>query len=119
MKTPLKRILFWTPRILVIAFAVFLSLFALDVFDEHLGFWKTILALVIHLIPTWLLLLALAVSWRHEWLGAILFVALAGAYVAMGRNRLDWDAIICGPLIFIAVLFFLNWLKRGELRPKT
>jgi hypothetical protein len=33
--------------ILCILFAVFLSLFALDVFDEHLGFWKTLLALAV------------------------------------------------------------------------
>ena len=65
-----KPILHWTPRILALLFAVFLSLFALDVFGEGYGFWKTILALVMHLIPTGIVLAVLAVSWRWQWLGA-------------------------------------------------
>ena len=44
MKRPVKRTLFWAPRILCILFAVFVSLFALDVFGEGYGFWETILA---------------------------------------------------------------------------
>jgi hypothetical protein len=65
-----RRLLFWTPRILCILFAVFLSLFALDVFDEHLGFWKTLLALAIHLIPTWIVLGAMMLASRWQWVGA-------------------------------------------------
>jgi len=33
MNALLKRLFFWSPRILCILFAVFLSLFALDVFN--------------------------------------------------------------------------------------
>lgn len=62
MEIPWKGLLFWTPRILCLLFAVFLSLFALDVFTEGYGFWKSILALLIHLIPTWIVLVILAVS---------------------------------------------------------
>jgi len=40
-----KRVLYWTPRTLSIAFIAFLSLFALDVFGPGQGFWKTLLAL--------------------------------------------------------------------------
>jgi hypothetical protein len=35
MKRPVKRLLFWAPRILCILFAAFVSLFALDVFDQR------------------------------------------------------------------------------------
>jgi hypothetical protein len=35
-----KRLLFWTPRAFSIIFIAFLSLFALDVFNEHLSFWN-------------------------------------------------------------------------------
>ena len=34
MEESVKRLLFWTPRILCIAFAFFVSLLALDVFGE-------------------------------------------------------------------------------------
>ena len=59
MNTSVKRVLFWTPRILCILFAIFLSLFALDVFGEGLGFWKTILALLIHLVPVYIVVIVL------------------------------------------------------------
>jgi hypothetical protein len=39
MKGPVRRLLFWSPRVLCVAFAIFLSLFALDVFSEGLGVW--------------------------------------------------------------------------------
>ena len=65
-----KRFLFWLPRVLSALFAAFISLFALDVFGAGYGFWETIWALFVHLIPTWLILAALAISWRWEcWAG--------------------------------------------------
>jgi hypothetical protein len=64
MKLPLKRILVWTPRILGILFALFVSIFALDVFGAGYGFWETILALLIHLVPVSILLIGLAIAWR-------------------------------------------------------
>jgi hypothetical protein len=34
MNIPLKQLLFWTPRVLGILFAAFVSMFALDVFGK-------------------------------------------------------------------------------------
>jgi hypothetical protein len=121
-----KRALFWTPRILSIAFIAFLSLFAMDVFDEHLGFWQTVLALTMHLIPSFVLIAALVLAWRWEWIGAAIYGAAGLLYVAwvvsMSRPvspamRLIWILTIAGPTFIIAGLFLANWLKRGELRP--
>jgi hypothetical protein len=114
MKPNTTQILFWTPRILCLLFAVFLSLFALDVFDEHLGFWKTVGALLIHLIPTWIILVVLAITWRWEWVGAILFNALAVAYLVMTWGRFHWAAyvMISGSLCLVGTLFLLSWLLR-------
>ena len=120
-----KPALFWTPRVLSIAFIAFLSLFALDVFDEHLGFWQTLLALTMHLIPVFVLIAALILAWRWEWIGAALYAATGVLYiiwvVSMGRpvspsTRLIWILTISGPAFVIAGLFLANWLKRGELR---
>lgn len=121
MKTPLKRLLFWTPRILCILFAAFISTFAADVFGEGYGFWRTILALLIHLIPTWIVLVVLAVAWRLEWVGGIVFTALATLYLAMFWGRFHWSTylVISGPLFLVGILFFLNWLYRRELRTRT
>jgi hypothetical protein len=118
MKTTSKRLLFWTPRILCLLFAALISLFALDVFDEHLGFGRTLLALAIHLTPTWIVLAVLAITWRWEWVGAVLFNALALFYVVWAWGRFHWSAyvLISGPLCLVGVLFLLNWLRRAELR---
>lgn len=121
MKTPLQRLLFWTPRILCILFAAFMSIFAADVFGEGYGFWRTIQALLIHLIPTWIVLIVLAAAWRWEWAGGIIFIALAALYLAKFWGRFHWSAylLISGPLFLIGVLFFLNWLCRRQLRTST
>jgi hypothetical protein len=115
----MKRLLFWSPRVLCIAFALFLSLFALDVFNEGLGLWKTILALLIHLIPTAFIVVVLVVSWRWEWVGGILYVVLGMHYLIQARHHPDWVLIISGPLFLVGALFLLNWWKRAEIRAKV
>lgn len=118
MKRPLQRLLFWTPRILCLLFAAFLSVFALDVFGEGYGFWKTVLALLVHLIPTWIILIVLAISWRREWVGAILFTALGVLYLVLFWGRFAWSVylVVSGPLFLVGGLFMLNWRFRKELR---
>jgi hypothetical protein len=120
-----KRALFWTPRALSILFIAFLSLFALDVFDGRLGFWQIALALTMHLIPSFVLIAALVLAWRWEWIGAALYAAAGSLYVwwvvSMSRPvpsaiRLIWILMIAGPAFVIAGLFLANWLKRGDLR---
>ena len=45
MRQPVKRLLFWMPRILGILVAAFVSIFAFDVFGEGYTVWETIAAL--------------------------------------------------------------------------
>jgi hypothetical protein len=119
MTKPVKRLLFWMPRILCILFAVFVSLFAFDVFGEGDAFWKTILALLLHLIPTGIILIVLAVSWRWEWVGAIIFSALGVLYIVMFWGRFKWWYVylpISVPLFLVGFLFLINWLYRKQIR---
>ncbi|MBZ5537096.1 MAG: hypothetical protein LAO31_14170 [Acidobacteriia bacterium] len=118
MRSPTKQLLFWGPRILCLLFALFISLFALDVFSEGNGFWKTVLALLMHLIPTGVILIVLAISWRREWVGAILFPVCGLFYLEKVWGRFHWSnyLIIPGPLFLIGILFFINWLYRRSLR---
>jgi hypothetical protein len=125
MSHAFKRWLFWSPRAISIAFIAFLSLFALDVFDGRLGFWGTALALTMHLIPSFFLIISLILAWRWEWIGAALYGAAGVAYVvwviSMSRPvpaamRLTWALMIAGPAFLIAGLFLANWLKHAEVR---
>lgn len=118
MKEPYKFILFWSPRIISILFAVFISLFALDVFSEGRGALETIGALLIHLIPTAVILIVLAIAWRRDWLGASAFVLLGVLYLLLSWGRFHWSAyvIISGPLFLIGTLFLINCFYRTEIR---
>ena len=120
MNTVTKRTLFWTPRILCIVFALFLVVFAFDVFDEGHGFWGTAAALGIHLIPNFLLIIVLIVSWRREWIGAALFGALGVLYIISMWGKFPWFnyAMISGPLFVMGILFWINWRLRAELRSR-
>ena len=118
MTTPLKRFLFWTPRLLCLLFAAFISIFALDVFEGHHGFMETAVALAMHLIPTAALLLVLALSWRWEWVGAAIFPALGLFYLVAFAGRFHWSAyaFIAGPLFLLGTLFLINSIFHNDLR---
>ena len=116
-----SQIIYWTPRILTMAFAAFLSIFTLDIFSEPFSLFGKAVALFMHLIPSMMVVAILAVIWRHEWLGAIFFPLLAALHVSsMWHRPLHWSAyaIIDGPLLLLAVLFLLNWINR-RLTPHT
>jgi hypothetical protein len=121
MKTSSNRFLFWAPRILCLLFIGLISLFALDVFEEHRSFWDTTIALLIHLIPTGILLVILAVSWRWELVGGLLFPALGAFYLIAFWGRFHWSAyaIISGSLFLLGALFLLSWNSRRQSRVKT
>ncbi len=117
-----RRSLLWTPRILSILFALFLGVFALDVFGEDRSAWGTLAALTMHLIPSAIVLAVLALSWRWEWIGGIAFLLLGAGYILMAWGRgFDWTAYlaISGPLFLVGILFLVNWKYRAELHPQT
>ena len=111
-------VLFWTPRVAGILFILFLSLFALDVFDMGLDFRGTLLALLMHLIPSIALAVALALAWKWkwEWVGALAFFEWAIWYIASARG-FDWSvyALIAGIPALIGLLFLMGWLWRGKI----
>ena len=117
MSETTRCLLFWAPRILTILLAAFVSLFALDVFSEGYGFFETLAALFMHLIPTFLILLALLIAWRVEWVGGVLFLLIAVGFIWLsdGRHPGVWLSMVL-PSCIIAVLFFLGWHYREAIR---
>lgn len=116
------RVLYWAPRALSIAFIAFLSLFSLDVFESGQGLWSNLGKLLMHLIPSFVLVAALVLAWRWEWLGAALYAVAGVLYTTWAwqrpvhpRDKLTWILMIAGPVFLIAALFLANWLKRREL----
>jgi hypothetical protein len=104
----------WTARTMGIAFAVFISIFAMDVFSEGYSFWEIVLVLFMHLIPTFLVILVLIFSWKREWIGGVAFLILDSYYVFTKWGKIDWSgfAMISIPLFTLAILFFISWYQR-------
>ena len=120
MNKTVKQILFWSPRALSILFALFISIFALDVFGEGYDFWKTILALAIHLIPSIIILLFLVIAWRWEWIGGVAFLILAASYVFMAWRKFPLSVyfVVAGPMVIISILFFVSWKYKAGMQTK-
>jgi hypothetical protein len=121
-----RRALFWAPRALSIAFIAFLGLFALDVFEVGYGFWKTLLALTMHLIPNFVLIAVVVLAWRWEWIGATLFAAAGVLHAILTWQRpyplatkLAQVLPMEGIVFVIAALWLATWIKRGELRARS
>ncbi len=111
-----NTIIKWTARILAMAFAAFISIFAADVFEESLSFWQTALALTMHLIPTFLIILIIVLSWKWELVGGIAFSALGLTYIIMawGKFALVAYFMISGPLFIMGILFIIGWFTKKQ-----
>ncbi|MCD4752967.1 MAG: hypothetical protein K8R40_07845 [Anaerolineaceae bacterium] len=118
MKEPRKTILYWCPRVLSILFAAFITLFALDVFGEDYAFGELLVALFMHLVPTFLIIIAIIIGWKREWIGAILFIGLAIFYVGMTAFRMHWTVylVIPLPLLIIGILYLLSWEQKKKYK---
>ena len=103
----------WIPRILCILFAVFVTLFSFDVFDEHTGFWKTLAAFLIHNIPTIFLIGILIPSWKWPWIGGVFYIALGFIYL-FGLSGIKY-LLIYLPLFVMGTLFLLDWFLRKNI----
>jgi hypothetical protein len=108
MNDQIRKLLLWSPRALGVAVACFLALFALDVFAEGRGRLATAGAFVLHLAPTFLLLLTVALAWRRPWVGAVVFLVLAMAYAIVASRHPSWVLVISGPLALVGLLYVLG-----------
>lgn len=120
--TPLvKRLLFWTPRLLCVAFALFLGLSSIDTFGERFTFAGILPTLAIHLIPTVLLIIILMLSWKWEWVGGVMFFVLSLMYFFATVGTRHWSAwgIISGGLFVLGFLFAVDWIYRDQLHAKA
>jgi len=87
MSANYRTALHWTPRVLGALYALFISLFAYDVWGTGAGFWEELAAFIVQLMPTYFVLAALVVAWHQPRVGGILFITLATVFgVVFGRG---------------------------------
>jgi hypothetical protein len=97
----------WMPRIACIIFILFISMFALDVFDQQAGFWRTAAGFLIHLLPSFVMTAVLALSWKRPLIGSVFFLISAFSYIFLSHGRIY--LIIAVPLLVISALFLIGW----------
>ena len=131
LKEMYMKLVRWTPRVLCILAILFVSLFALDSFDPKLTIGEQILGFLIHLIPSFLLAIFLAVAWKWELIGGIILAALAlglAPSIYLGNynnNHSVWMSLgvilmINLPFVIAGGLFILShFLHRGTVPPRS
>lgn len=127
MKTSTK-VLCWTARILSILAILFISLFALDSVSSERTFWQNATALLMSLIPSFVLLAALIIAWKWEKTGGIILTIIGLAlsifvfvlnYIRNHfsvANSLKNALILAIPFVLVGILFILShYRKKKEL----
>ena len=123
MEKKINKFIYWTPRILSIILVLFLTIFSWDVFDENLGFWQTVLGLLIHNIPALLLAVTVWISWKYEIVGGVAFILAGLVHMVFSiiRETIDpWyidlaiSLVLDGIAFFIGILFLIGWFRKKK-----
>ena len=109
---PRDRAMLWAPRLLAVAVSLFLGVFSLDAFGSGTSFVQALPDFLINLLPAAIVAAVVALAWHREWIGAVVFAALAVAYAVAAREHLSWIAAISGPLLISAALYGRSWMHR-------
>lgn len=121
------KIIHWLPRIICILAILFVSMFALDSFDPALSVWKQILALLIHLIPSFVLACFLILAWKWELIGGIAFILIGLGFTPFiylhnyAMNHSVWMSIsvvlmINFPFVVVGSLFMVSHFLKKKLQ---
>ena len=117
-----NQVFHWLPRIICILAILFISIFAADAFEEGLS------AVLIHLIPSFVLITFLIIAWKWEFIGGIIFTLIGlglTPFIFMlnyNRNHSIFDSLltlllITFPFIVVGILFIVSHLlKRKNLQ---
>jgi len=118
-----EKMLYWAPRILSILFMGFLTMFSLDVFEPGLSEKDIAIGLLMHNIPSMVMIILLVIAWKREIVGAVAFIGAGLLYIGLTVFNsfntgltwyiaVSWSLTLGGPALFIGFLFLLNWKKR-------
>lgn len=121
-------ILYWLPRLLAIIAILFISSFALDTFTPGLTIWQQLGSFLLHMLPSFLLVIFLIIAWHKQLIGGILFIliGLISSPVIYLHNLnvnhftasqcLTIVSLICVPFMVIGLLFlFSHHQKRKQV----
>jgi prolipoprotein diacylglyceryltransferase len=119
------KVFHWIPRIICILTTLFVSLFALDSFSSDRTFWQNTAAFLMHLIPSFVLIVLLIVAWKWEKVGGILLTIIGLVWCIfvfmLNYNRthslttsLMIIMTLCIPFVLAGILFILSHNRRKK-----
>lgn len=109
---PPDRAILWVPRLLALAVSLFAGVFSLDAFGNGTPFLQALPDFLIHLVPAAIVVAVVALAWRREWIGAVIFTILSAAYAVAAREHPSWIAVISGPLLITGAAYWWSWIRR-------
>ena len=120
-----RRSLHWIPRIICIMAILFISMFSLDALNSELTIWQQIQGLFMHLIPSFVLILLLLLSWKRELIGGIIFVIIGlglSPIIFMhnyNMNQSIWMSlgiisVITIPFAIVGMLFIVSHYRKKK-----
>ncbi len=108
----LAGIIHWAPRIAAVLIILFTGLFSLDVFGEGLTPLQTLVAFLMHNLPSISMLLLLAFAWKRPVVGFWAFLVVAAAFVIFfvrSFYAITNLLLFVFPLLLVAFLFYADW----------
>lgn len=111
-----SRFFYWLPRVLTILSILFMAMFSLDSFGGDASVWKKILALLIHNIPVYILIIILIIAWKREVVGGIILIA---ASIGMGIffhsfTGNSGSIVVIAPFFLEGLLFLLHGIVENK-----
>ena len=114
----MKKIVYWTPRVLEILFTLFIMMFSLDVFDGTRSLTDQLIGFFMHNLPALGIILIIVLAWKKDIIGMIGFALIAiGLFMmVMGSNQPSGSAVnpavffISGPALLISLLYGFSWI---------
>ncbi len=122
-----NKVVHWLPRILCILAILFVSMFAFDAFDDKLPILEQVKDFLLHLIPSYILILALLIAWKWEFYGGVLFVIIGLAltpYIYIKNYNMNHNvgmsigivSAISIPFIIVGILFIISYVKKKNTK---
>jgi len=112
----MKHSLFWIPRVLMVIYILFISLFALDAFDPRYSLSEKLISFMIQIAPSVLLALVLFFAWKRPLVGAVGFFGMSVFFTILvhGPSAGIGFYILVIPAFIGSILFLLERIRTNR-----
>lgn len=124
------KLIHWLPRIICILAILLVSMFALDAFDADKTIGQQLGDFLMHLVPSFVLLLVLVLAWKRELTGGIILTLIGlglSPFIFMQNYRMNQSVgmsllvilMINMPFVVAGILFMVSYKMKKQQRLKS